>query len=80
MQIFPITLLTLLSTLPDTPRWYVSKGKEEEAEKVLARLVGKDEASSKVKELSKVHEEDQKHPVAYADMLLPSGNQFHAVS
>ena len=79
MQLFPLGLVAVISTLPDTPRWYVSKGKEEKAEKALARVIGEDEASSKVKELSEAHKEDQKHPVAYSDMLLPKGKQFHPV-
>src|SRR6202453_2550500 len=39
-----VLFLVLLTLVPDTPRWYVMKGRVEKAHLVLARLVGDTEA------------------------------------
>lgn len=43
-------LLTLLF-IPESPRFLVAKGRDHDAERVLARLMGADEAASKVREI-----------------------------
>jgi SP family xylose:H+ symportor-like MFS transporter len=43
--------LVLLLFVPETPRWLVMKGRQEEARKVLARIAGEDEARHVIKEI-----------------------------
>jgi SP family xylose:H+ symportor-like MFS transporter len=46
-----VLFLGLLTLVPDTPRWYVMKGRAEKAHVVLARLVGDAEARLTIKEI-----------------------------
>jgi len=46
-----LLFLFLLLFVPDTPRWYVMKGRSPEALAVLSRLVGQSEAQTTVKEI-----------------------------
>jgi MFS transporter, SP family, xylose:H+ symportor len=43
--------LALLTLVPDTPRWYVMKGRSDKAQMVLARLVGEAEARTTITEI-----------------------------
>src|ERR1700722_2461626 len=43
--------LALLTLVPDTPRWYVMKGRSDKAQTVLARLVGEAEARTTITEI-----------------------------
>jgi SP family xylose:H+ symportor-like MFS transporter len=46
-----VLFLGLLTLVPDTPRWYVMKGRAEKAQSVLARLVGESEARQTIREI-----------------------------
>jgi MFS transporter, SP family, xylose:H+ symportor len=46
-----VLFLGLLTLVPDTPRWYVMKGRVEEARALLGRLVGEAEAHKTLKEI-----------------------------
>jgi SP family xylose:H+ symportor-like MFS transporter len=46
-----VLFLGLLTLVPDTPRWYVMKGRAEKAQLVLARLVGDAEAHQTIREI-----------------------------
>src|ERR1700734_1453910 len=46
-----VLFLGLLTLVPDTPRWYVMKGRVGKAHLVLARLVGDAEARSTIREI-----------------------------
>jgi SP family xylose:H+ symportor-like MFS transporter len=46
-----LLFLILLTFVPDTPRWFVMKGRSPEALAVLTRLVGRTEAQTTVKEI-----------------------------
>ena len=46
-----LLFLGLLTLVPDTPRWYVMKGRVDKAQLVLARLVGDAEARTTIKEI-----------------------------
>jgi SP family xylose:H+ symportor-like MFS transporter len=46
-----LLFIGLLTLVPDTPRWYVMKGRAEKAQVVLARLVGDTEARLTIKEI-----------------------------
>jgi general stress protein YciG len=78
MQIYPLLLCAGANLLPETPRWFVLNGDDDEAKKSIAVVFGRDtvdERITKLKEARKKEDEDGK--VGWADMLWPSGLQFH---
>lgn len=77
MQIFPILLMSLTSRLPETPRWFMSKERIEDAKKALEDVHGKELAKDKFETLQKAQDEESDEKVGYKDMLLPGGSQFH---
>jgi len=77
MQIFPILLMSFISRLPETPRWFMSKDRKEDAHKALERVYGKEEGKTKLDELQEAQDNESDEKVAYKDMLLPGGSQFH---
>ena len=77
MQIYPVLLLSFIYRLPETPRWFIYHGKENEAKDALTDIYGSDESNAKFDELAKAHEEESSHSISYGDMILPSGKQWH---
>lgn len=77
MQVYPVLLLSFICRLPETPRWFVSKDRKDDAHNSLVEVYGEDEAEEKLKELVEAQEDESSHPVGYGDMLWPSGSQFH---
>jgi len=77
MQIFPILLMSVTSQLPETPRWFISKDRKDDARKALESIHGKEIADLKLEELEKAQEEESDKNVGYKDMLFPGGSHFH---
>lgn len=77
MQVYPVLLLAFIYRLPETPRWSISKQKEDGAKEALVDIYGEDEAKSKFDELKSAYEEESGKPVNYSDMIFPSGSNFH---
>ena len=77
MQVYPVLLLSFISRLPETPRWFISHEKDDGAREALNDLWGEDEGKSKLDELKSAHEEESSKAVNYVDMVRPSGAQFH---
>ena len=77
MQIFPILLLSFIAQLPETPRWFMSKGRKDDAKKAREYVHGKKEAKPKFEELEQAHKDESDKKIGYKDMLLPTGAQFH---
>lgn len=78
MQIYSATLFAGVNLLPETPRWLVMHGKHEKAKKAIATAFGSDQVEDRITDLTDAHEREQKDgSVSYADMLWPSGSQFH---
>ncbi|CZS87876.1 probable major myo-inositol transporter iolT [Rhynchosporium graminicola] len=77
MQIFPILLMSFISRLPESPRWFVSQERGDDAKKALSTIYSKEDAKSKLEELQEAHDNESDEIVGYKDMLLPSGSQFH---
>ena len=77
MQVFPLLLLSFISQLPETPRWYMSKSGKEDARKALDFVHGKEIGKSKFEELEKADKEESDKKVFYKDVLLPRRSQFH---
>ena len=78
MQLYPIVLFSGTTLLPETPRWLVLHQKTDQAKKAIASVFGKDQVDDTLKELQDAHEQEEKDGmVAYTDMILPGGDQFH---
>lgn len=78
MQIFPVALMSVITRLPESPRWLLSKDREDDAKTALDRVYGKNDTSKeKLSELKEASENESDGEVQYKDMLLPSGSQFH---
>jgi MFS family permease len=77
MQVFPVVLMSVISQLPETPRWFMSKERKDDAKKALEFVHGTDVAKWKYEELDKAQKEESNEKVGYIDMLLPGGSQFH---
>jgi MFS family permease len=77
MQLFPVLLITVMSRLPETPRWFMSKEREDDAKSALKDIHGEEGGKSKFEELEKAVEDESSSKVEYKDMLFPSGSQFH---
>jgi len=72
MQIIPATIfLVCLLFIPESPRYLVSKGREDRAHTVLARLFGEDVARAKVAEIRASLAED--HQPRLSDLKAPAG-------
>lgn len=56
--------------LPETPRWLVSKNREEEARQVLVRSRSEEEADSEIQEIREVEQEEEEQ-VGYAELFAP---------
>lgn len=78
MQIYPLLLCAGANLLPETPRWFILNGDDEEAKKAIRVVFGEDAVKDRMKELkdARAAEEDD-GTVGWADMLRPSGSQFH---
>ncbi|KAI0537952.1 general substrate transporter [Xylaria digitata] len=77
MQAFPIMLISCISRLPESPRWFVSRGKDEEAMEALTDLFDEPKAKETLDELLEAQEEESGKNLSYTDMILPGGSQFH---
>ena len=77
MQIYPVLLLTFIYRLPETPRWLISKERDDDAHNALEDIYGEEDADSKLEELKSAYEEEASQTVNYSDMIFPSGSQFH---
>jgi sugar porter (SP) family MFS transporter len=77
MQIFPILLMSFISRLPESPRYFMSKEKKSDAQKALEELYSKEDAKSKLDDLLEAQDNESGSKVFYKDMLLPGRSQFH---
>ena len=77
MQIYPVLLLSVIYRLPETPRWFISRKREEDAKTALTEIYGEDDMKEKFDDLKKAQEEESTHAIGYNDMIWPGSKQFH---
>lgn len=77
MQVYPVSLLLCIRRLPESPRWFISHDRKEDAREALDQIYGEDEGESKCDELEKSHEREADQSVTYTDMFKPGNQQFH---
>lgn len=77
MQVFPILLISIMERLPETPRWFVSKERKDDARRALVDLHGEEKAEDMLEDLHKAQQEEEQGKIGYRDMLMPNGSQFH---
>src|SRR5947208_2256785 len=74
MQALPAAIfLVALLFIPESPRYLVSKGREEHATSVLAKLFGSDIARAKFEEIRSTFSAE--HRPRLSDVLMPSGGR-----
>jgi SP family sugar:H+ symporter-like MFS transporter len=74
MQALPAAIfLVALLMIPESPRYLVSKGREEQATSVLAKLFGSDVARAKLEEIRATFSAD--HRPRLSDVLTPAGGR-----
>ena len=56
--------------LPETPRWLVSKNRDEEARRVLVRSRSEEEADKEIQEIHEVEQEEEEQ-VGYGELFAP---------
>jgi sugar porter (SP) family MFS transporter len=78
MQLYPLLLCAGAGLLPETPRWFVLQGRDEEAKKAIKTVFGEEEVEDRIKELKEAQKkEEEDGTVGWGDMVWPSGSQFH---
>lgn len=75
MNIFPVALMSLISFLPESPRFYIYHDREEDAASALKTIYG-DDYEDKLDEL-KESSKNEPDGISYTDMLTPGHDQFH---
>ncbi|EMC94828.1 hypothetical protein BAUCODRAFT_563248 [Baudoinia panamericana UAMH 10762] len=77
MQVYPLSLVLLFETLPESPRWFIFHDRHDDAGKSLNRILGEDEGKKKLEELSEAAKQESDQKIGYKDMLNPKHPQFH---
>lgn len=77
----PVPFLLLMLIIPETPRWYVSKGRDEEARKALQWLRGKQaDVEPELKGIIKTHTDAERHSSSNGVMQLLRRNNLKPLS
>lgn len=73
----PVPFLLLMLVIPETPRWYVSRGKDEQARKALQWLRGKQaDVEPELKGIIKTHTDSERHSSSNGLMQLLRRNNL----
>lgn len=79
MQVYPLALLAVTETLPESPKWFIYNERNEEARAALLDIYSDEdgEGERKFDELRERHDKEVNEPVSYWDMFTPGHAQFH---
>ncbi|QIX00692.1 hypothetical protein AMS68_006209 [Peltaster fructicola] len=79
MQLYPVGLMLVIGLLPESPRWFILHGREDDAKSSLKRILGDEDADEKYDELQESHKKEEEDGVSasYKEMLTPGHAQFH---
>lgn len=79
MQVYPLALLAVTETLPESPKWFIYNERNEEAKAALLDIYSNEdgEGQRKFDELRERHDKEVNEPVSYWDMFTPGHAQFH---
>jgi MFS family permease len=77
MQVYPVALMAVIETLPESPRWYVFHDRHEDAHKGLNIIEGEEEGQKKFDEMTEAAKQERDENVSYLDMFTPGHKQFH---
>ncbi|KAI1391878.1 general substrate transporter [Hypoxylon trugodes] len=75
MQIFPWLLLSIVRSLPESPRWLISHERLDGALDALTGLHGQDQAEEMFEQLHRANEEEEQDKLGYYEMFF--GSQSH---
>jgi len=77
MQVFPVLLISCISRLPESPRWFISQARDDDAMRALVQLYEESKATETLDELHQAQLEETDKKLGYTDMVLPGRSQFH---
>lgn len=78
MQAYPVLLFLVIGRLPESPRWFIFHGKDDEAKEALVEIYGEGEGKDKAKELFEAHDKEKDdEAVTYVNMITPGKPTFH---
>lgn len=79
MQVYPLALLAVTETLPESPKWFIYNERNEEAKAALLDIYSDEdgEGQRRFDELRERHDKEVNEPVSYWDMFTPGHAQFH---
>ncbi|KAK3071909.1 hypothetical protein LTR53_007786 [Teratosphaeriaceae sp. CCFEE 6253] len=77
MQIYPLGLLAIFEQLPESPRWFMSHEREEEAEQSLIYIMGEKDGKAQMEELREGAKQASDEKIGYVDMFNPKHAMFH---
>ncbi|KAK7534590.1 MFS monosaccharide transporter-like protein [Phyllosticta citricarpa] len=76
MQVYPVLLLAFIERLPESPRWFIYHGMDDDAREACEDITP-GEGEKHLEELKKSHEQESDKSVSYVNMLTPGHPQFH---
>jgi MFS family permease len=76
MQVYPVLLMAFVERLPESPRFFVYHGRNDEAQAAMKDIYGS-EGEERFQDLLESHEKEKEESVGYFEMLSPSYPQFH---
>jgi MFS family permease len=84
MQVYPVALMACVKSLPESPRWFIYHGRDQDAKKALGMIYGgkygdgeEGETDRQFEDLKQKHDAEAGENVSYWDMFTPSHDQFH---
>lgn len=77
MQVFPWVLIFIVKSLPESPRWFISEDRVDDARKALVGLHGEIRADEFLDEFHRAQQQESDEKIGYLDMFKRDGSQFH---